>query len=354
MGSKNTGKKTTVGGQALIEGVMMKGVSKGAMAVRMKDGSIDVEEWDIKPKKWYNKCPVIRGGINFVQQLGEGYKCLMKSAEKSGMLDDEENEEPSKFEKWLDDKFGDKLTGAIMAVAMVIGVALAVFLFLLLPSYLFTWIENLLPTEPLGGLKSVLPGLPAGSTVLVKSVDISMWRTTFEGVIKIVIFVGYMWATSLTKDMHRMYRYHGAEHKTIACYEAGKPLTVENVRPMTRFHPRCGTSFIIITLLVSILVYSIVPITPEIFKEWLHLSSDSIAILLRTVCKLILLPFVVGFAYELIRIAGRYDNIVTRIFSAPGLWMQRITTKEPDDSMIEVAIAAVTPCLPKEGEDDNW
>lgn len=240
MGSKNTGKKTTIGGQALIEGVMMKGVSKGAMAVRMKDGSIDVDEWDIKPKKWYNKCPVIRGSINFVQQLGEGYKCLMKSAEKSGMLDDEEEEEPSKFEKWLDEKFGDKLTGAIMAVAMVIGIALAVFLFLLVPSYLFTWIENLLPTQPLGGLESVLPGLPAGSTLLVKSVDISMWRTTFEGIIKIVIFVAYMWVTSKTKDMHRMYRYHGAEHKTIACYEAGKPLTVENVRPMTRFHPRCG------------------------------------------------------------------------------------------------------------------
>ena len=354
MGSKNTGKKTTVGGQALIEGVMMKGVSKGAMAVRMKDGSIDVDEWDIKPKKWYNKCPVIRGSINFVQQLGEGYKCLMKSAEKSGMLDDEEDEEPSKFEKWLDEKLGDKLTGAVMAIAMVIGVALAVFLFLLVPSYLFTWIESLLPTEPLGGLESVLPGLPAGSMVLVKSVDISMWRTTFEGVLKIIIFVVYMWATSKMKDMYRMYRYHGAEHKTIACYEAGKPLTVENVRPMCRFHPRCGTSFIIITLLVSILVYSVVPITPELFKSLLHLSSDSIAILLRTVCKLLLLPFVVGFAYELIRFAGRHDNIITKIFSAPGLWMQRITTKEPDDSMIEVAIAAVTPCLPKDGEDDNW
>lgn len=354
MSSKDTGKKTTVGGQALIEGIMMKGVSKGAMAVRMKDGSIDVDEWELKPKKWYNKCPVIRGGINFVQQLGEGYKCLMKSAEKSGMLDDEEEEEQSKFEKWLDDKLGDKLTGAIMAVAMVLGVGIAVFLFLLLPSYLFTWIENLIPTEPMSELSGVLPGLPEGSYAMVKSVDISMWRTTFEGVLKIIIFVVYMWVTSLTKDMKRMYRYHGAEHKTIACYEAGKELTVENIRPMCRFHPRCGTSFIIITLLVSILVYSVVPITPELFKEWLHLSSDSVAILLRTVCKLILLPLVVGLAYELIRIAGRHDNIITRIFSAPGLWMQRITTKEPDDSMIEVAIAAVTPCLPKNGEDDNW
>lgn len=354
MGSKNTGKKTTVGGQALIEGIMMKGVSKGAMAVRLKDGGIDVEEWDLKPKKWYNKCPVVRGSVNFVQQLGEGYKCLMKSAEKSGMMDDDGGEEPSKLEKWLDEKLGDKLTGAIMAVAMVLGIALAVFLFLLLPSYLFTGIESLLPTEPLSELAGVLPGLPEGSYVMVKSVDISAWRTVFEGIMKIVIFVAYMAITSCTKDMHRMYRYHGAEHKTIACYEAGKALTVENIRPMCRFHPRCGTSFIIITLLVSILVYSIVPITPELFKELLHTSSDTVAILLRTVCKLILLPFVVGFAYELIRLAGRYDNILTRIISAPGLWMQRITTKEPDDSMIEVAIAAVTPCLPKDGEDDNW
>lgn len=354
MGSKDTGKKTTVGGQALIEGIMMKGVSKGAMAVRLKDGSIDVEEWELKPKKWYNKCPVIRGSINFVQQLGEGYKCLMKSAEKSGMLDEEADEEESKFEKWLDEKLGDKLTGAIMAIAMVFGVALAVFLFLLLPSYMFTGIEWLLPTEPLSDLAGVLPGLPQGSTLMVKSVDISGWRTVFEGVMKIIIFVAYMAATSCMKDMRRMYRYHGAEHKTIACYEAGKPLTVENIRPMCRFHPRCGTSFIIITLLVSILVYSVVPITPELFKELLHTSSDTIAILLRTVCKLLLLPIVVGLAYELIRFAGRHDNIITRIFSAPGLWMQRITTKEPDDSMIEVAIAAVTPCLPKDGEDDNW
>ena len=228
------------------------------------------------------------------------------------------------------------------------------FLFLLLPSYIFTGIEALLPTEPMNALSGLLPGLPEGSYVMVKSVDISGWRTVFEGVMKIVIFVAYMWVTSLTKDMHRMYRYHGAEHKTIACYEAGKPLTVENIRPMTRFHPRCGTSFIIITLLISILFYSVVPITPELFKDLLNTSSDTVAIMLRTVCKLLLLPIVVGFAYELIKLAGRCDNIVTRIFSAPGLWMQRITTKEPDDSMIEVAIAAVTPCLPKEGEDDNW
>lgn len=354
MGIKKTGKKTSIGGQALFDGIMMKGVSRAAMAVRLPDGSIDVEDWESKKKKWYNKCPVLRGGINFVQQLTEGYSCLMKSAEKSGMLDDDGTEEASKFEKWLYDKLGDKLTGIIMAIAMVIGMALAVFLFLLLPSYLFTWIENLLPSEPYSAVSAVLPGLPEGSYVMVKAVDISGWRTIFEGIMKMLVFVGYMWVTSLSKDMHKMYRYHGAEHKTIACYEAGKPLTVENIRPMVRFHPRCGTSFIIVTLLVSILVYSVVPITPEFFKELFHLSSDTAAILMRTICKLILLPIVVGFAYELIKLAGRHDNVFTKIISAPGLWMQRITTKEPDDSMIEVAIAAMTPCLPKAGEDDNW
>ena len=341
MGSKNkdTTKKTSIGGQALIEGIMMKGVSKGAMAVRLPDGSIDVEDWDIKPKKWYNKCPVIRGSINFVQQLREGYSCLMKSADKSGMMDDDSEEEQSKFEKWLDDKFGDKLTGAIMAIAMVIGIALAVFLFLLLPSYIFTGIESLLPTEPMNALSGLLPGLPEGSYVMVKSVDISGWRTVFEGVMKIVIFVAYMWVTSLTKDMHRMYRYHGAEHKTIACYEAGDELTVENVRKYTRFHPRCGTSFLILVVIVSVFLYSVLP--------W---SSTG----LRVVFKLLLLPVVMGISYELLKWCGRSDNIATRIIRQPGIWVQHLTVFEPDDSMIEVAIAAVTPVLPEKPEDGKW
>ena len=341
MGSKNkdTTKKTSIGGQALIEGIMMKGVSKGAMAVRLPDGSIDVEDWDIKPKKWYNKCPVIRGSINFVQQLREGYSCLMKSADKSGMMDDDSEEEQSKFEKWLDDKFGDKLTGAIMAIAMVIGIALAVFLFLLLPSYIFTGIEALLPTEPMNALSGLLPGLPEGSYVMVKSVDISGWRTVFEGVMKIVIFVAYMWVTSLTKDMHRMYRYHGAEHKTIACYEAGDELTVENVRKYTRFHPRCGTSFLILVVIVSVFLYSVLP--------WGSIG-------LRVVCKLLLLPLVMGISYELLKWCGRSDNWATRIIRQPGIWVQHLTVFEPDDSMIEVAIAAVTPVLPENPEDGKW
>lgn len=325
---RDTGKKTKIGGQALIEGIMMKGVSKGAMAVRLKDGGIDVEEWDIPERRWYEKAPVIRGSVNFVKNLTEGYHYMMKSAEKSGMMDDDGTEEPTKFEKWLDDKFGDKLTGIVMGIASFIGIALAVVLFLFVPSYLFTLIEKL-----------------AGD------VDISMWKSAFEGVLKIVMFVGYMALVAQMKDIKRTYEYHGAEHKTIACYEAGKELTTENVRPMCRFHPRCGTSFIMLTLLVSILVYTIVPVEPG---EWFGIENNALAAALRVVFKLVLLPFVVGLAYELIRVAGRYTNIVTRIISAPGLWLQRLTTREPDDSQIEIAIAALTPCLPKDGEDDNW
>ena len=331
-------KKTKIGGQALIEGIMMKGVSKGAMAVRMKDGGIDVEEWDLKPQKWYNKAPFIRGSINFVSSLSEGYSCMMKSAEKSGMLDEEENEEPSKFEKWLDEKLGDKLTGVIMAIAMVIGVALAILLFAVVPTALFDWIETLMPLVP-----------DAATSELVQ-MDISMWQSTFEGVMRMILFVGYMAVVAQMKDIRRTYEYHGAEHKTIACYEAGEELTVENIKKHTRFHPRCGTSFIILSLLVSILVYTIVPINPT---EWWGFEGI-LAVLVRVGLKLVLLPFVVGIAYELIRIAGRHNNIFTRIISAPGLWMQRLTTREPDASQIEIAIAAISPVLPKEGENDEW
>lgn len=331
-------KKTKIGGQALIEGIMMKGVSKGAMAVRMKDGSIDVEEWDIKPAKWYNKAPFIRGSINFVSSLSEGYKCMMKSAEKSGMLEEEENYEPSKFEKWLDDKLGDKLTGIIMAIAMVIGVALAILLFAVVPTALYDWIETLMPLVPDAVTGELAP------------MDISMWQSTFEGIMRMILFVGYMAIVAKMKDIRRTYEYHGAEHKTIACYEGGEELTVDNVKKYTRFHPRCGTSFIILSLLVSILVYTIVPINPA---EWWGFEGI-LAVLVRVGIKLLLLPIVVGIAYELIRIAGRHNNIVTRIISAPGLWMQRLTTREPDASQIEIAIAAIQPVLPKEGENDEW
>lgn len=351
---ENCCKKTKIGGQALIEGIMMKGVSKAAMAVRMKDGGIDVEEWELPTAKWYNKTPLIRGSINFVSSMTEGYRCMMKSAEKSGMLDEEADEEPTKFEKWLDEKLGDKLTGVIMAIAMVLGVALAVFLFAFVPTALFDWIEALLPLNavqaPAETVKAVLPAAQETEQIFAR-MDISAWQSTFEGVMRMILFVGYMAVVAKMKDIRRTYEYHGAEHKTIACYEAGEELTVENIKKHTRFHPRCGTSFIILSLLVSILVYTIVPINPA---EWFGITNTFLASLARVAVKLLLLPVVVGIAYELIRIAGRHNNIITRIISAPGLWMQRLTTCEPDDSQIEIAVAAMKPVLPAEGEDDNW
>ncbi|MCH5200768.1 MAG: DUF1385 domain-containing protein [Oscillospiraceae bacterium] len=320
--------KTTVGGQALIEGIMMRGVSKGAMAVRKKDGGIDVEQWELPPRKWYQKAPFIRGIFNFVLQLKDGMTYMNKSMEKSGYLEDEE--EPSKFEKRLGEKAGKSLTAVVSVIGGIIGVGLALVLFLFVPTWIFTGIQSL-----------------AGDA------DISPFRSLFEGILKIIIYIVYLWLTSLLKDIRRTYEYHGAEHKTIAAYEAGEELKVDNVKRHTRFHPRCGTSFIFLVLAISILVYSVVPINSEMFIEWLGVTKF-VGDLLRVVCKLILLPFVVGIGYEVIRLAGRYDNIVTRIVSAPGMAMQRLTTREPDDGQIECAIAAITPVLPKEGEDDKW
>ncbi len=322
--------RTSIGGQALIEGIMMKGPNSTAMAVRKTNGEIVVEENAAKPKKWYNKAPFIRGSVNFVTQLAEGYHYISRSAEVSGLADEEEDEELTRFEKWLNDKFGEKLMNIVMGIAMVIGVALAVVLFVFVPTWLFMLIQ-----------------------MIVGETDISAFQSLFEGILKIIIFVAYMAVTAVSKDIKRMYGYHGAEHKTIACYEAGKPLTVENVRPMRRFHPRCGTSFIFLVLLISILVYSIFPITNAIFIDAFGVN-ETIAMLLRVSCKIILLPVIVGISYEVIRLAGRHDNIITRIISAPGLALQRITTKEPDDSMIEVAIAAMERVIPENKDEDKW
>lgn len=321
--------RTKIGGQALIEGIMMRGVGKAAMAVRKKDDTIDVEEWEIKSGKWYQKVPFIRGIFNFLLQMIDGYKYISKSAEKSGMMDDE-GEEQSKFEKWLDDKFGDKIMNVIMGIAMVLGVALAIVLFVFVPTWLFSGIQ-----------------------ALVGETDISAFRSLFEGILKIAIFIGYLWLTSLMKDIRRTYEYHGAEHKTIACYEADEELTVENIKKHRRFHPRCGTNFVFLVLAISILIYSIVPINSEMFVAAFGVTQF-IADLIRVVCKLILLPLIVGISYEVIRIAGKYDNIATRIICAPGMALQRLTTREPDAGQIECAIAAVKPVIPENKEIDKW
>ncbi len=302
--------KTSIGGQALIEGVMMRGPEKYAMAVRTPQGEIDTELWDVggASKKWYRKVPFVRGTFNMVDSLITGYRCLMKSAEKAGM-----EEEPSQFETWLADKMGKSVTSIIAVLAVGFGGFLAVGLFMMLPAFLV-------------GLLS-----PVVASPIVKSL--------LEGLLKIIIFVLYLKLVSKMPDIRRVFQYHGAEHKTIACYEAGLPLTLENVRPCSRFHPRCGTSFLLIVMVVSILLFSVV--------TW---SS----IFIRVLLKLLLLPVVVGIAYEIIKYAGRHDNALTRAVSAPGIWLQKLTTNEPDDSQIEVAIAAMEPVIPVVQGEDAW
>lgn len=304
-------KKTSIGGQALIEGIMMRGPVLTSMATRMPDGSIDVETWNThKGSKtpWTRKTPFIRGIFNMVDSMVVGYHCLMKSAEKAGV-----EEEPSKFDKWLEKKLGHNMMKVLGGFAAVLGVALAAVLFIFIPT----------------GLSSLLkPLIGAG-------VGLSL----IEGLIKVIILVGYMWLCSRMKDMRRVFEYHGAEHKSVACYEAGLPLTVENVRPQRRFHPRCGTSFLFLVVFISIIVGS--------FISW-----DNPAI--RMLLKLALIPVVVGISYELIKLAGRSDGILTRIISAPGMWLQRITTCEPDDSQIECAIAALEAVIPEDENADRW
>lgn len=299
-----------VGGQALIEGVMMRGVTNGAMAVRLPTGEIDVEEWTLNKPKMWNKIPIIRGIVSFITSLLEGYRCLSKSAEKAGL--EEGDEEPSKFEAFLERKLGDNLMKVVIVIGVVLGMILAVGLFLFLPSLIVKSLDSLLP---LGGFKALI-----------------------EGIIKIVLFVSYLAVVSQMKDIKRVFEYHGAEHKTIFCFEAGEELTVENVKKQSRFHPRCGTSFLIIILILSILVFSVV--------TW-----DSL--LIRNALKIVLLPLILGVAYELIKFSGRHDNWFTRAVSYPGIKLQLLTTKEPDASQIEVAIAALKPCVVELKEEEK-
>ena len=302
--------KTCVGGQALMEGIMMRGPEKICVAVRKPDGEISLSYEDVKHHPW-SKIPFLRGVLNMVESMVLGYRYLMHSAEVS--MGEDFVDEESKFDKWLAKHAGPKAQSVIMTIAGVMGGLLALVLFMILPTILVGLVNHFIP---LGGAKVVL-----------------------EGVLKLGIFIGYLFLCTRMKEIHRVFEYHGAEHKTIACYEHGEELTVENVRKHIRFHPRCGTSFLILVLIVSIFLSSVLP--------WGNTA-------MRVVYKLLLLPVVMGISYELIKLAGRYDNIFTRIISAPGLWLQRLTTFEPDDSMIEVAIAAVKPVLPERPEDGLW
>ena len=297
--------KTSIGGQAVIEGVMMRGPKLTALSVRMPDQSISTETWDTpNSNKWYKKTPFIRGVFNFVESLTDGYKSLMKAAEKAG-LDDEE-EEPSKFEQKLRQLLGDKFMPFLQGCILLFSLAMALFFFAFLPTTLVGFFKDYI-NHPLA-------------------------LSALEGLTKIAILILYLALISNMSDIKRVFMYHGAEHKTIFCYEHGEELTVENVRKYTRFHPRCGTSFLVIVLLLSILVSSMV--------SWDNLW-------MRVGLKVLCLPIIMSLSYECIKFAGRHDNLFTRILSAPGLWPQRLTTREPDDSMIEVAIASMKKVIPE-------
>ena len=307
-------KYTSIGGQALIEGIMMKSPEKTALAVRMPDKSMDITYLNgksVREKYKILKLPILRGIAGFIESMLQGYKAMMLSADKSGFTDlDEEEKEKTESEK----KKESALMSAIMVIASVLGVALAVVLFMLLP-------------------RLAVQGLRA-----LFKVDFSpVVRSSIEQLLKLTIFVIYVWAVSFMKDIKRVFMYHGAEHKTIFCYEKGLPLTVENVREQRRFHPRCGTSFMILMILVSIIFSTVVQIIfPSVYNiAWLWV-----------VIKILLIPLVCGAGFEVLKICGKYDNLATKIISAPGLWLQRITTKEPDDGMIEIAIAALKACEP--------
>lgn len=315
--------KTSVGGQALIEGVMMQGPKGMATAVRTPDGTILTEYHQVKHLRDKSKIfniPVFRGIVNFIESMILGYKTLMYSAEVSGMEDIEEAE-MSKFEKWLTDKLGDKFMDIIMFIATILGFVLAFAIFFYLPVLLFNLINDW------------------------ADLKLTPWQGTFEGVIKIIIFVLYMYLVSHMKDMRRVFEYHGAEHKTIACYEAGMDLTVENVKKCTRFHPRCGTSFLFVMLILSILVVTLLSLfVPDELKQ---------NRILWMLIKLPLIPLIMGIGYEFIKYAGRHDNALVKILSSPGLWMQRITTKEPEDDVIECGIEALKAVITENPEDDE-
>ena len=305
--------KTSIGGQALIEGIMMRGPKKMSIVVRTKDGLVTKTQ-ELKPVKERYPIlgfPFIRGVVNFASSLSIGMRSIMYSAEQ---MPEEEQEDPSKLDVWLEKKLGgEKGEKAILTIAVIISIALSVGLFILLPTFLAGFIARF--------------------------VENSILRNLIEGCIRIIIFLTYLWLTTKLSYIQRVWAYHGAEHKTIFCYEKELPLTVENVRIQSALHPRCGTSFLFIVMIISILVFSL--------TTWNNL-------LIRMALRIALLPVVVAISFEIIKLAGRYDNILTRIISAPGKALQRFTTRQPDDEMIEVAIAALTEVKPEDEKEAAW
>ncbi len=318
--SKEKHNYVAVGGQALMEGIMMKGPKGTAMSLRLPDGSIETQMKDfvsIRKKYKFFNIPVLRGVVSFVESMIFGYKLLMESAEKTS-LDFEEEGNESKLDKWLTEHFGPKMMAVIGAISAVLGVGLAFLLFMWLPSFAFDLVNDHLAHGAISGLRAV-----------------------FEGIIRVIIFVIYMALVARMKEIRRVYMYHGAEHKTIFCFEHGKELTVANIKEEKRFHPRCGTSFIFVTILLSILISSVVSV---LFPALTQIRAVWIAL------KILMMPVIMGIGFEFIQLAGKYPNKLTKALSAPGLLMQRITTAEPDDAIIEVAIEAMKAALSGEVE----
>lgn len=314
----NTKRITSIGGSALIEGIMMRGPKRTTVAVRTGEEEIyteDIKFTSLAERFKIFKVPFLRGISGLIDSMRLSYKALMLSADKAiESVPEDEQEEPSKFEKWIDEKLGDKFFKILMVAASVLGVAIAVLLFFVAPSAIFD-LTNYISAD---------------------FHDSWLARSVIEGIIRIALFLVYIIVCSKMSDMKRVFMYHGAEHKTIFCYENELELTVENVRKQGRFHPRCGTSFMVIMILVGIII-----------GLFIHIANP----FLRAAVKILLLPISCGVGYELIKLCGRHNNVFTRIIAAPGLWAQRITTKEPDDKMIEVAIKAMETVIPENGED---
>lgn len=320
--------RTMIGGQALIEGIMMRGPDKDAVVVRTAEGmKIEVKDRKLSPPGSFKRWPFFRGIFTFFDSQITGVKALMRSAD---LAPEEDQEEPSKFDKWLEKKLGnEKFQKVIVDLAVAMGLGLSIGLFFLLPMILASAFDRWIRT--------------------------TLGINLLEGLIRMIIFLSYMILISRMSEMKRVFSYHGAEHKTIRCYEAGLPLTVENVRMQTRLHPRCGTSFLLVVMVISILVFSVASsLLLAVVPALAALRGTFLFRLLMIVYKLLLLPIVVGITYEINRWAGRNDNWLTRILTAPGMWMQHFTTNEPDDSMIEVGIAAVEAVLPEEEGADRW
>ena len=320
--------KTMIGGQALIEGILMRGPDKDAVVCRQNGELVtEVSPRKLPPEKSPKRWPLIRGVVNFFDSQAVGIKALMRSADLSP---EETEEEPGKVDQWLEKKLGDeRFQKFLLGSAVALGTGLSILLFFLLPMIIGGFFDR-----------------------WVKS---NVAICLIEGLVRMVIFLAYMIAVSRMKEMKRLFSYHGAEHKTIRCYEAGLPLTVENVRAQTRLHPRCGTSFLLVVMILSILIFSVASSVLLALVPGLEAMRGTFLYrLIMILFKLLLLPLVVSVAYECNRWVGRHDNALSRVLTAPGMWFQYFTTNEPDDSMIEVGIAAVKAVLPEQEGADRW